>query len=567
MASGVEAVGVALAILPLVVNQLDNYARGIEQIKVLSRYQRTLEDFALQLGTQHRIFQNSLQHVLDEVVDDDNLLRSLIADPDGDGWKEPLLQKNLMAKLGRDHAYFFANVLSLHDMLKRMAVKLDVDVTKGPQNTPPSKKQIVLFLKVLSKAVHEDTLQRIRNLNDVLRTLLDQSAQLEATRQKRSPWRRLLPRFRETRKNAEGLFRAIVGSSYWSCRCQSSHAAHLQLQSNPLAENPKIGKTAAYRITFSNTDNGTRNSWTCREVEFEPYTFDQPLAPVTNLALPTYQQNQQKPQKQKSRVRFETVEVGCHESNEKSCNVPPIPDFCSVFCRSEAHIQPPTQAVGFIADQASSNIRYNMHFIKCYPKPIQLQTLQQALPNSSRRHRLYIAAGLACGVIQYHGNWLKKYWDISDIHLPADNENDNVTEDVLPSDLYLPWSLNSQHPPSAPTDTKNTQRSPLVRNQILFPLGLALTELSLGKSIACLRRPQDEQGNEDSTRFITAFRVLNRVQQESGSNYRDAVHNCLCWSEVDPPCMEDEKFQGRVFNAVVAPLLRDLAHFEGAGTL
>lgn len=420
-------------------------------------------------------------------------------------------------------------------------------------------------MKVLSKALYEDLLQRIRNLNDVLRTLLDQSAQLEASRQKRGLWRRLLPRFRETRKNAEGLFRAIVSSSYWSCRCQSSHGAHLQLQSNPLAETPKIGKTATYRITFSNSDNGSKNSWTCREVEFEPYTFDQPLMPVTNLALPTYESNQQKPQKPK--VRFETVEVDCCESKEKSRNVPPIADFCTVLCRSEAHTHPPTQAVGFIADQVSSNIRYNMHFIKCYPKPIQLQTLQQALPNSSRRHRLYIAAGLACGVLQYHGNWLKKYWDSSDIHVPAEYDDDDATDDVLPSDLYLPWSLNSQNSPSAPTDIKHTQRSPLVRNQILFPLGLALTELSLGKPITSIRRPQDEQGNEDSTRFITAFRVLNRVQQESGSNYRDAVHNCLCWSEVDPPCLEDEKFQGRVFDAVVAPLLRDLAHFEGVGRL
>ena len=70
------------------------------------------------------------------MVDDDNQLRDLISDPDGDGWKEPLLEKGLMAKLGRDHAYFFANVVSLHDMLKRMAVKLDVDVTRGPQVCP-----------------------------------------------------------------------------------------------------------------------------------------------------------------------------------------------------------------------------------------------------------------------------------------------------------------------------------------------------------------------------------------------------------------------------------------------
>ncbi|KAF7177477.1 hypothetical protein CNMCM7691_005730 [Aspergillus felis] len=88
-----------------------------------------------------------------------------------------------------------------------------------------------------------------------------------------------------------------------------------------------------------------------------------------------------------------------------------------------------------------------MHFIKCYPQPLQLQTLQQALQNSSRRHRLYIAAGLACGVIQYHGNWLEEYWDTSDIYLPADHDGGDVgTDDIPPSNnLYLPWSLNSQY--------------------------------------------------------------------------------------------------------------------------
>ncbi|KAF7160160.1 hypothetical protein CNMCM5623_005675 [Aspergillus felis] len=95
-----------------------------------------------------------------------------------------------------------------------------------------------------------------------------------------------------------------------------------------------------------------------------------------------------------------------------------------------------------------------MHFIKCYPQPLQLQTLQQALQNSSRRHRLYIAAGLACGVIQYHGNWLEEYWDTSDIYLPADHDGGDVgTDDIPPSNnLYLPWSLNSQYGRSVAAD-------------------------------------------------------------------------------------------------------------------
>ncbi|KAL3475862.1 hypothetical protein BJX99DRAFT_270848 [Aspergillus californicus] len=565
MATGIEALGLAFALLPVVVNQLDNYARGIEQIKVLKRFHRTLEDFALELGTQNRIFLNSLEQVLDGVVDDDNQIRDLIGDPDGEGWKEPSLQIHLTAKLGHNYPFFFGNVLGLHAMLKRMAGKLDVDMTKAPQNTAPSTKQILLFLKAISKAVFADLLQKITSINSDLRTLLDQSAQLEVNRKTRNRWHRLLPQFRETRKNAEGLFRAIVGGSCWSCLCQDSHGAHLQFQANPLTEIAS-GKAVNYRVTFYNTNTGTNGSWICREVEFEPYEYDRALASVTNPALPTHEPpHLQKPQKQK--VRFEALKVD-YIVNPKPCNVPPILDFCSVLCRSETQ-----EAVGFVTDHPTSNIRYNMHFIKCYPKPIQLQTLQKILPNSSRRHRLYIAAGLACGVIQYHGNWLKEYWDSSDIHLPADHdEGYDDTDDLPPSNLYLPWSLNSQPtpPPFVTTDfnIRNTaQRSPLVRNRILFPLGLALTELSLRKSITSLRIPQDKQGNEDSTRFITAFRVLNRVQQESGSNYRDAVHSCLCWSGVDPPCLEDEEFEGRVFHTIVAPLLNDLAHFEGVGAV
>lgn len=138
MVTGVETVGVALALLPLIVNQLDNYARGIEQIRVLGRYKRCLEDLALGLGSQHSIFLNNLELVLDGVVDDDGRVRDLISDPRGEAWKEPSLQQGLVAKLGRDHVFFFSNVLSLHDTLQRLAEKLDVDPTVEPPVCPNS---------------------------------------------------------------------------------------------------------------------------------------------------------------------------------------------------------------------------------------------------------------------------------------------------------------------------------------------------------------------------------------------------------------------------------------------
>ncbi|KAL4884499.1 hypothetical protein BJY04DRAFT_215465 [Aspergillus karnatakaensis] len=517
MATGIEALGVSLALLPLVVNQLDNYARGIEAIRLLRFYKSTLEDVALELGAQHRIFLNNLEKVLDGVVDDDD--------------------QGLTAKLGDDYACFFGNVLSAHAMLKRLAVKLEVDLTEGCQTKAPSKRQIVLFLKAMAKAVYDELLQKIRSCNEVLKTLMEQSEQLESRRSKRSPWQKLLPRFRESRKNAEGLFRAIV-------------------QVNPLAETQNGSKTVNHRVIFSNSSTFTKDKWNWKEVEFEAYEHHA-LAPLPNPPLPSLVSHKQ-------RVRFEAIEIDDERNTKhKSCNVPPILDFCSVLCSSEMHIQKP---VGFVTDHSSVNIRYNMHILSSQLKPIQLQTLEYALQKSSRRHRLYLAVGLACTVIQYHGTWLKRSWNSADIHLPAnDNEAldldlDNI-DDAPPSNLYLPWSIT----PLSPSKTNNSPRSPLVLNPLLFPLGIALTELSLGKSISTLRRPEDEQGNEDSTRFVTAFQLLNRVQCESGVEYRDAVQSCICGKASEERFwgLEDETVEGRVFAAVVAPLLRNLVCFEG----
>ncbi|KAL4937770.1 hypothetical protein BDV06DRAFT_232360 [Aspergillus oleicola] len=543
--SGIETAGLALALFPLLVNQLDSYARGIEKFKVLRRYKNALADYALELGTQRMIFLNNLEQALDGVVDDDE-------------------RKRLQIKLGRNHAYFVENMASLHAMLVNLAKKLDVDITRGAQSKTSSKKDIVLFLKVLSKAVYDDLLQKVRDVNEALKTLIEQSAQLETSREKRGPWRQLLLRLRGARRNVEGLYRAIVHGSYWRCQCRGLHSAHLHLQSNPIAEKAKSNSQSNCCITFSNAagrDGGT-HTWTWSEVEFEPCESSRTL-PVADV-----EETLEKVQISRSpRVWLgisETMGKGMVQHKSLS-SAPPIEDICSVLSRSEKQ-SVNHETVGFITQAPESTIRYILHSIKCHSQAVPLQTLQQALPNSSRRDRLYIATGLACGVIQYHGNWLKAHWDSSDIHLTA---NSDSSGDILPNSVYLSWPLRLQQQQADIVLPGDEPPSPLIRNPILFPLALTLIELSLGRSIASLRLPQDEQGHghEDSTRFHTAFRLLNKVYRESGSNYGDVVHSCLLWSGsgMNVPCFEDEKFEGKVFSTVVAPLIRDLAHFEDLG--
>ncbi|RDW69116.1 uncharacterized protein DSM5745_08876 [Aspergillus mulundensis] len=576
--SGVESAGLALALFPLLVNQLDNYARGIEKFKLLRRYKNALADVALELGTQRMVFLNTLEQALDGVVDDDNQVQDLISEPGGEPWRDPLLQEKLKIKLGRNYDYFVDNMASLHAMLVKLAKRLDLDLTKRAHTATPSNKDIVLFLKVLSKAVYDDILQRIRDANEALKTLIEQSAQLEISREKRGPWSKFLPRLREARKNAEGLYRAILHGSYWSCQCRDLHSAHLHLHSNPLADKMKSNNQSNFWVTFSSEDTleGDRiSTWKWTDVEFEPCELEaSQVLSVTQMEETTTSLGKLQIS-HSQRVRFEIPRAITEKKwKSQASNVSPIQNICSVLSHSEK--QPLKQeTLGFITHEPDSTRRYNLHSIKCHPQAVPLQTLQQALPNSSRRDRLYIAAGLACGVIQYHGNWLKAHWDSSDIHLTASNDNGDGGE-IPPDSVYLSWPLKFQQADILVEDRdEHPCRSPLIRNRILFPLALALTELSLGKSIASLRSPQDEQqGNseaEDSTRFYTAFRLLNKVYRESGSNYGDAVHSCLLWPGPGPgmkaPCFEDEKFEGKVFHTVVTPLLKDLAHFEDLGAV
>ncbi|KAL4799853.1 hypothetical protein BDV19DRAFT_354936 [Aspergillus venezuelensis] len=553
--SGVEIAGLALAVFPILVNQLDKYVRGIEKIKILRRYKHVVKDHSLSLETQGTIFLNSLERVLEGVADDDEL-QGVIKDPGGKQWKDPLLQKRLRVKLDRSYASFVENTASLHALLVDLAKKLDIDIKEGVQNTTPSSTEVLLFLRALNKAVFDDHLQKVKEANDALKTLVEQSVQLESSREKRGPWRHLLPRLREARKNAEGLYRAIVQGSYWSCQCRGFHSAHLPLRSSPTAEKKKSNSKSNFCITFSNTagSDGVTRSWTWTEVEFEPCEFSQGLS-VTDVekALERVQISRS------PRVRFNIPET-VQKMFNSSGSPPAIEDICSVLSRSEK--QPAKhEAVGFITQEPSSTIRYILHSIRYHSQVAPLQTLQQALPNSSRRDRLYIAASLACGLIQYHGNWLKAHWDSSDIQLTWHSDD---IGDIVPDSVYLSWPLELQQ--ADMILARDEPPSPLIRNQILFPLALALTELSLGKSIASLRLPQDEQGHEDSTRFHTAFRLLNKVYRESGSTYGDVVYSCLLWPGAGMStktfCFEDEKFEGKVFNTVVAPLLRDLSHFD-----
>lgn len=101
-----EITGLVLAVLPLLLNQLDNYVQGLETLKGFraKRYRRELDGYLSSLGTQQAIFVNTLERSLDGVVEYQNEVEDLINNPSGTFWKEPTLQSKLKTKMERNYS-------------------------------------------------------------------------------------------------------------------------------------------------------------------------------------------------------------------------------------------------------------------------------------------------------------------------------------------------------------------------------------------------------------------------------------------------------------------------------
>ncbi|OQE27088.1 hypothetical protein PENFLA_c006G07578 [Penicillium flavigenum] len=556
MVTGIEAAGLALAILPLLINQIDAYALGIEKIRLLRRYRRDFKDYSMGLKTQRTILLNTLEQALEGVVDDEDEIHQLINNPQGKEWANAALQSRLRRKLNRNYDVFLQNMTSLSDLLEYLSQKLHIG--EDWTNSTPETWDLWKFRKVLSKAVYNDLLAKINSANTILKLLIDQSDHRGVSKKRRQSWRPLLQQYKKARKHAEGLFQTIINGNYWRCSCKGQHCVQLQLQINPLGsaeDHPLRDCQSQFRMLFSNKAPSKTNTdrlltWT--EMVFKPMQVKEAMGLAT-LSLydnPTFYQVQGR-----SRVQCNgsTLIEEASELTLEPPSIPPIQDFCSSLHFAEMR-SGQQMTIGFIANEMNTSFRYTMEAVKL-PKGVPQKTLEEVLSKIGRRDRLHIATGLACGVVQFCGNWLKSSWDSSDVHLAAADDGYSILLD----NLYLSWPL---PPPSAGRESRNSTPYPNVQNNLLLPLGLALVELSLGKSLNVFFTPEDEHQEPLVTKFRVASRLVDNVHQESGTHYAEAVHSCLYWSGITS-LYNEQRFVERVFDNIVSPLLKDLVNFEG----
>ena len=171
--------------------------------------------------------------------------------------------------------------------------------------------------------------------------------------------------------------------------------------------------------------------------------------------------------------------------------------------------------------------------------------------------RCSIALFLANAVLQLHDTpWLAKSWDLKDICVLKAKSGAYFLDRPYVSLSFVPANSSNA---LQKTSRKHDQR--LLKNEIVFALGVALLELSFSQPLSDLTTPSDldQEGKVDLTReYSIATRLAKNIHLRELPNYAKAVSRCVQFNfDTNVYDLTEEDFKERFYEGVVVPLKED----------
>jgi hypothetical protein len=155
-----------------------------------------------------------------------------------------------------------------------------------------------------------------------------------------------------------------------------------------------------------------------------------------------------------------------------------------------------------------------------------LQKKKMALETTiSSFERIRLAKQLAAAVLQFHATpWLRSSWRSGDVYLYGiENMRSQTISDT--SEPYLNVSVKGPHCPVSRSSTMPSRT--LVRNPLLFGLGVMLLELAYEAPLESLQSVADVDANDQNTEYYTADRVRLSVSKLLGTRYAEVARKCI----------------------------------------
>ena len=127
--SGFEIAGIALAVFPIAVDGLEHFVNGIQTIKDWRRYRVKLQGYAGVMESARVFYLDTLEELLNGIVESEDEMEALMSEPGGMTWKQPRYEEKLKQRLGRSYDAYLRTLKTMIDSLSKMCEKLGVDTS------------------------------------------------------------------------------------------------------------------------------------------------------------------------------------------------------------------------------------------------------------------------------------------------------------------------------------------------------------------------------------------------------------------------------------------------------
>lgn len=132
--SGIEAVGLVLGVIPLIISALEHYRDGESAVSTWCRYPRVVQSLVRNLKTEHGKLYNTCETLLGGIVSPTKL-EPMLNEPFGPLWQDEDIRERIERRL--DHMYntFRDTVRDMLTIMEELKSNLGLN-TQGQVSNP-----------------------------------------------------------------------------------------------------------------------------------------------------------------------------------------------------------------------------------------------------------------------------------------------------------------------------------------------------------------------------------------------------------------------------------------------
>ena len=126
--SGLEAVGLFLGIIPLIIEAFDHCGRTYDAFATYQKYPKEIMKIDSKLGAQRTVFRNNCNNLLTKMTGDRQRAHDMLSKPSHEMWRDENLQESFLRQIDSLDQTLYScrrTMEQIHDALKAISRETD----------------------------------------------------------------------------------------------------------------------------------------------------------------------------------------------------------------------------------------------------------------------------------------------------------------------------------------------------------------------------------------------------------------------------------------------------------